>query len=695
MKLPAEALARAMALMPQNAAKLIANASFEPRFSDDGHFIYKNERLIEGREKSAVYTEVTLETGEQRPLADDTPPAAETDCVPSPDGAYTAFVRDYNLFVRECATEKETQLTFDGCAHFAYASRSEGDTEFVRDAIAGKTPLPAVVWSPDSKRLFTHRLDERGVAELHLVQNVPQDGVRPRLYTYRYPFAGDEQVAQCYFYIADVARGVCYPVDIPPDVSGGAMPSAEQPAGEWISNDELLCCRMERGFRRAYVYRVDGATGAATRFFTEESESFLFFDFHINSHHSPVTPAWQRRVFWWSHKRDCLYWLSERAGWFQIYEYPRTGAPRLLTPGEYTVREIVCLDEQNGWLYFTASGREMNTLPYYRYLYRLDMESGEITLQSRSKGDHTVFFSRDGRYYTDTVSTCDEPQTTTLWRAADNTPIAEVCAADAEPLYDAGLTFPIPFCEKGADGETDIYGVFVMPAGFDGVKKYPVVDYYYGGNQMSNVPYTFTDYALGRSFAAPMSQLDLITVIIDGRGTPYRGRAFHADCFQNIGSCAGLDDHEAVIRALCAKYPFMDVDRVGVWGHSGGGFAAFHCMTRKPELYKVGVSTGGNHLQEMYAASWGERFMGGFDAEAYAAQRADRLAHNLRGQLFLMHGELDDNVHPASTLRVVDALIRADKDFDFLLFPNHYHTLRETPYYQRRVITYLFENLYA
>lgn len=694
MKLSDELLARAMRLMPQNAAKLVANATFAPVFTGNDRFVYCKEYFQEDK-KLSVYTEVSLSTGEQRELPDYTPPVPETDCVRSPDGSRAAFVRDCNLFVRDCASGAERQLTFDGCLHNAYASRSEGDTEFVRDTIAGKVPMPYVIWSPDSRRLFAHRLDERAVKELHLLQNVPEDGLRPRLYTYRYAFAGDEQVPQCHYYVIDTDTAESRPVQIPPDESGETPSYASSPKAEWISNDELLCLRMQRDFLRAEVYFVCAQTGEATLFFAEESDSFLFFDRQSGEHYTPETPAWQKKLFRWSPSRQCLYWLSERDGWFHLWAHPRTGEPRLLTPGDYQVRELLYLDEAAGKLYVTASGREVNTLVYNRYLYSVDLEKGELTLLSRCKGDHTVYFSPDGAYYTDTASSCDEPQTTTLWRTADITPVAEVCTTDAERLYEAGLTFPIPFCEKAADGVTDIYGVFIMPAGFDGTKKYPVVDYYYGGNQMCNVPASFADYALGRSFAAPLSQLELVTVILDGRGTPHRSRAFHADCFRNIGSCAGLDDHEAVLRALCEKYAFMDGERIGVWGHSGGGFATLHCMTRKPDLYKVGVATGGNHLQEMYSAGWGERFMGGFDAAAFAAQRADLLAHNLRGKLLLMHGELDDNVHPANTMRVADALMRADKDFDFLLFPNHYHTLRETPYYQRRVITYLYENLYA
>ena len=187
--------------------------------------------------------------------------------------------------------------------------------------------------------------------------------------------------------------------------------------------------------------------------------------------------------------------------------------------------------------------------------------------------------------------------------------------------------------------------------------------------------------------------MGFITVIIDGRGTPLRTKDFHHYCYNNMGDCAGLEDHVAVIKALCKRYDFIDPERIGVWGHSGGGFATFHCLIDHPEIYKVGVSTGGNHSQEIYSAEWSERYMGAFKRELWEKQNAEYHAERLEGKLLLMHGELDDNVHPASTLRVVDALIKADKDFDLLIMPGRHHTMRDSDYYRRRVLEYFAKNL--
>ena len=250
-----------------------------------------------------------------------------------------------------------------------------------------------------------------------------------------------------------------------------------------------------------------------------------------------------------------------------------------------------------------------------------------------------------------------------------------------------------PKFEKGADGVTDIYGVMFLPNDFEKGKKYPVTEYYYGGNQTTRAPKTFEETQDTLGFTPCFSAMGFITVIIDGRGTPLRTKDFHHYCYNNMGDCAGLEDHVAVIKALCKRYDFIDPERIGVWGHSGGGFATFHCLIDHPEIYKAGVSTGGNHSQEIYSAEWSERYMGAFKRELWEKQNAEYHAERLEGKLLLMHGELDDNVHPASTLRVVDALIKADKDFDLLIMPGRHHTMRDSDYYRRRVLEYFAKNL--
>ncbi len=750
MKLTEKHWKAAEQMLPQNAEKLLLNGQFRPWFLPGDKLVFRKESWVK-KEKVIRYMLVDCKTGVQRELLDikklmsrlkrlgkepaegktlDITPlyVLETGAVGflhsdgteylfdgqrlqrlhkappygfslNPSRRWAAATRRNNLHIYDLKNGIASRVTKDGGNYNAYAARIEGDTYFLRHRLEEHVEPVGVEWAPHGSRFLTYRLDQRKVEPLPLVQQVPKEGMRPVLHEIRYTLPG-ETAPLCYFYVGDAKNGAvrrvqCDPVELPflqPTLNGYGMLG-------WSQEGNLgACWRMSRDHKRVEMLLIDPDTGGTKRLFTEESDTFLFFDFHrLVASHRDVRGRDGLPLFILSEKLHSLFWLSERDGYMHIYQYDteRDGEHRQLTKGDFVVHQLLHLDAEGEKLYFTASGREANTRPYQRYLYVVDLQSGEMTLLSRVKGDHCIYFSPDGKYYTDTVSACDEPQATTLHTVGkDEEEPVQLCACDDSLLVKAGLTYPIFFTEKGADGVTDVTGVLIMPAHFDAEKKYPVVDYYYGGNQTINQPCTFYDY-LQAGFTPSLSQLECVCVIIDGRGTPLRGRKYHQYCYRNMGDCAGMEDHVAVIRRLCEKYSFMDADHIGVWGHSGGGFGAFHCMTQHPEVYKVGVASGGNHYQELYNAEWSERFMGGYDAEALAAQSAGALAGKLEGKLLLIHGELDDNVHPANTLRIVDELIKADKDFDFLLIPNKHHQLSDMPYYQRRVLQYLAENLHG
>ncbi len=751
MKLTEKHWKAARALLPQNAEKLLLNGQFSPWFLPGDKLVFCKESF-QNKEKITRYMLVDCQTGEQRELFDHRlltqrlrrigkapkegqqlqiePLGVDEDgtvrfLLPggdeyqfdgnrlqrvmkmptegaslSPDRRWAIATRRHNLQLYDLQNGTSSRITKDGEAHNAYACPIEGDTFFIRHKLEGYAGPAGVEWSPDSRRFLTYRLDEREVKPLYLVQNVPPEGMRPVLHEYRYALPGEPE-PKCAFYVGNAETGAVRPVQCPETEVAFLSPTADGYGmlGWSVEGGQGACWRMSRDHKSVETMLIDPETGAVQPLFEESTDGFLFFDFHrLIASHSEKRLSRQTPCFMLSEKLHSLFWLSERDGFMHIYQYDtqNIGQLRQLTQGEFTVCQLLHLDIEGRKLYFTACGREIHTRPYQRYLYAADLDSGETTLLSREKGDHSIVFSPNGKFYTDTVSACDEPQTTTLCRVspAEGEVPVPLCACDDSGLVKAGMTYPIFFTEKGADGVTDVSGVIVMPARFREGKKYPVVDYYYGGNQSVNQPTTFFDY-LNAGFTPALSQLECACVIIDGRGTPLRGREYHQHCYRNMGACAGLEDHVAVINRLCDKYAFMDRDRVGVWGHSGGGFGTLHCMTEAPELYKVGVATGGNHYQELYNADWSERFMGGYDAEALLRQSAGPQVDRLQGKLLLIHGELDDNVHPANTLRVVDELIRADKDFEFLIIPNRHHQLRDMPYYQRRVLEFLANNLHG
>ncbi len=747
MKLTEKHWQAAFAMLPQNAEKELLNGRFTPWFLPGDKLVFKKDRWVK-KNKYSQYMLVDCKTGVQKELFDhrklqvrlrrigincedgelpDIEPLSvdengavrfllsggdeyqfddvrlqrvrkELPEAPaySPDRRWAVTIRRGNLHLHDRLNGLAGRITKDGKPYNAYATRIEADNFFIRHQLEDHVEPCGVAWAPDSSRFLTYRLDQREVQPLYLLQSVPPEGMRPVLHEYRYALPG-EPIPTCTLFIGDAVTGAVRPVQCPPLDTPVSVPTAGM-VGWSIESGLAACWRKSRDNKKVEVYLIDPATGNTRLLFTEETDSFLFFDFQRSAGSRPDNRKHLPPCFLLSEKLHSLFWLSERDGFMHIYQYDTEtdGQCRQLTQGEFTVCQLLHLDAEGEKLYFTACGREPHTRPYQRYLYAADLKSGETILLSRERGDHCVYFSPDGSCYTDTVSACDEPQVTSLWRLdapADAQPV-QLCACDDRQLVRQGMTYPIFFTEKGADGETDVTGIIVMPAHFRADKKYPIVDYYYGGNQTYNQPNTFYDY-LNAGFATSLAQLECVCVIIDGRGTPMRGRAYHQYCYRNMGDCAGLQDHVAVINRLCDKYPFMDRGRVGVWGHSGGGFATLHCMVDAPELYKVGVASGGNHYQELYNAGWAERFMGGYDAKTLWAQSIAPRLKRLEGKLLLIHGELDDNVHPGNTLRVVDELIRLDKDFDMLIIPNRHHQLRDMPYYQRRVLEFLAVNLHA
>ena len=372
---------------------------------------------------------------------------------------------------------------------------------------------------------------------------------------------------------------------------------------------------------------------------------------------------------------ESVTWFSSRSGWGHLYLLDaQTGEERCqLTSGAWNVHDIVHVDEADRWIYFTACGREAERDPYYRHLYRCSFDDGQLELLTPEDADHDVAFSPSGAYLVDTFSRIDQPQTIVL-RAADGRLVTELEQADVSGLLERGWRYPERFRVKARDGVTDIYGMIIRPSDYDPSRKYPVLDAIYPGPQVIRTPKAFPTATNQYWQDQALAELGFIVITIDGFGTPYRSRKFiDVATGAGFGEAGGLEDHVVGIKQLGERDRSLDLERVGIYGHSGGGYASTRAMLLFPDFYKAAVSSAGNHDNLDYVALWAEAWIGLYDRETYTHQDNVRLAANLKGKLLLVHGEMDDNVHPSETLRLVDALIAANKDFEMLIIPHTNH----------------------
>ncbi|MBN1224927.1 MAG: DPP IV N-terminal domain-containing protein [Candidatus Aminicenantes bacterium] len=607
------------------------------------------------------------------------------DQLSSPDGQWAVFVRDHDLYLRSINSDQETRLTTDGVLHNEYASYAEADTSWVTRKRTGEKMPPLAVWSPDSKKIITHRLDQRKVKELHLLQYVPPDGsFRPVLHTYRVPFAGDQELSMAAYVIFDVVNRTKTWVEYEPQPVQCEPSLAYQRV--WWSGDgkKVYIIYNERDDKTMRLCEVEADSGKTKLIFEEKREST-----HIDLH--PVLGARPNvRVV---SGTDEVLWFSERDGWAHLYLYDGiTGSLKnRITSGDWAVDEIKRVDERNRWVYFTARGREGARDPYYRHLYRAKLDGSKLDLLTPEDGDHDTEFSPSGLYFIDTFSRVDCAPISVL-RSREGMLLRVLEKADISLLLETGWKFPERFCAKARDGTTDIFGVIHRPTTFDPSKTYPVIDGIYPGPQAIRTPKAFTDTFRYRDCA--LSELGFIVVTVDGMGTPFRSKAFHDFSYGNLGDAGGLADHIAALRQLSLKYSFMDLNKVGIYGHSGGGYAAARAILAYPDFYKVAVSSAGNHDARGYVADWLEKYLGLPKDNNYQNQSNVPLAPNLKGKLLLACGDMDDNVHPAMTLQLVDALIKANKDFDFLMLPNSNHSFRpHREYFIRKTWDYFVKHL--
>jgi len=606
----------------------------------------------------------------------------------STDSTWIAYAKNHNLYLmkRKDKDSVEIQLTTDGERYYSYAQNSEDTTK-------NKKVRANVDWFKNSKKLYVERQDERKVKDLFVIDVLAQP--RPKLETYRYSMPAEQFVPQSELSIFDVATRKRTDVDVKKwkDQTINVVWSSQKDARK------LILIRKDRPLKKLDVCLVDAETGALSVLFTEETWPYF------NNEYSRLSVL---------NEGNDIIWWSERNGWGQLYLYDGKGnLKNQITDGYFVTGRVERIDTLGRMIYFEAFGRENNVHPYYSMKYKASIDKGGVALITKEGANHSFSMSKSNKYFVDTYSTVDRIPEAVL---RDNTGniLLKLETADISQLLKTGWKMPETIVVKAKDGVTDLYGVMYKPFNFDSTKKYPVISYVYPGPQTESVQYSFT-VSGGKNVA--LAQLGFIVVNFGHRGgSPMRNNYYHTFGYNDLRDYPLADDKYG-IEQLADKYKFIDINRVGIYGHSGGGFMSTAAILSYPDFYKVAVSSSGNHDNNIYNQWWGETHNGVKEVEKKTAKKGEvkdslnkkkeveisfkgtveknqDMAKNLKGYLLLVTGDIDNNVHPGNTLRVVDALIKANKRFDFMMLPGQRHAYgNDVPYFDRLMWYYFAEHL--
>jgi dipeptidyl aminopeptidase/acylaminoacyl peptidase len=589
----------------------------------------------------------------------------------SPDGKKAAFIKDFNLWVRDVASNKTTPLTTDGVKDDGYATDNAGWAQGER---------PILVWSPDSKKIATFQQDERQVSDMYLVNT--KVGA-PALRAWKYPFPGDKVIPMLRRVIINVDAPKVISLQCDPDPHRSTLSDDIKGGEGWAdvywSDDatKLVFASTNRDHKQEKVRMADAETGAVREIFEETVKT-------------QFESGWSSINWRYLSKTNEILWFSERDGWGHLYLYDAaTGKLKnQIDKGEWVQASLQKVDEKNRVIYFMANNLQAEN-PYYSELCKVGFDGKGFTVLTPGAGTHSATFSTSGNYIIDTYSKPDVAPVTVL-RDLKGKQLMELEKTDVSKLVATGWKPATPFGVKSHDGVTDVYGIIWTPKTMEPGKKYPVIDYIYPGPQGGSVG--SWAFSVTRGDNAALAELGFIVVEIEGTSNPYRSKAFHDMSYGNMADNT-LADQVTGIKQLAQKYP-IDLDRVGIWGHSGGGFATAGAMFRYPDFFKVGIAESGNHENLNYEDNWGERYNGLTSNSDYVAQGNENLAKNLKGKLLLAHGLMDNNVPPQNTLLVVEALEKANKSFDLIVFPNSPHGYgQHSQYMMRRRWDYFVKNL--
>ncbi len=613
-----------------------------------------------------------------RPSAEDGSGHAHGGEVLSPDGTRAVFIRNWNLWVRDTASNKESQLTSDGVPNFGYATDNAGWTH---------SDNPILVWSPDSRRIATFQQDQRKTGEEYLT-NVTYG--HPTLTVLKYPLVGDKDVTMIERVVLnlnkDGDKAKIVRLKMPPDQHRSTLCDDVSCRGgtgwddvEWAADSNTLAfVSTSRDHKQEWFRLANPGNGDVRDVYDETAPKFFESgNDKVNWHYLSAS--------------NQLLWFSERDGWGHMYLYDIPPAPTQavlkaqITRGEWNVTQVLGVDQKARMLYFLGVGKELGEDPYYPMYYRVNFDGSGLTLLTPERAAHAITPSPDQRFFIDTYSTPTDPQISVIRDAAGKIAV-EVNREDITRLKAIGWQPPVPMQVKARDGQTDLYGFLFRPSNFSTDGHYPIVNYVYPGPQTGSCgARTFTT---AHGDLQALAELGFIVVCIDGMGTPYRSKAFHEAYYANLGDDT-IPDQVTGMKQLAERYPWIDLDRVGMYGHSGGGNATAAAMFHFPQFFKVGIAESGNHDNRDYEDDWAEKWAGLLVKNAdgtsnYDAQANQAYAKDLQGHLLLAHGTMDDNVPSSNTLLVVDALVKANKDFDLILFPNAAHGYGAAAQYMTR-----------
>jgi dipeptidyl-peptidase-4 len=656
--------------------------SFEVKSTEEETKKDTTKKAAATKEKKTFYFEYNIAADSLVELKDHKKPKPKPSWANlSPDQKWAVYAKNFNLYRMDSAnlrkaiqneddsTIVEEKITDDGIENYGYGE-SYSETNVEKLANRKKRKSVFVMWSPDARYFTLVRTDSRNVKDLWVINSIAEP--RPTLETYKYHMPGEKEAPQRELMLFEMASKKMSKINTSlfKDQEISVWPANADKRNRddefkpmvWLGdNTRFYFSRTSRDLKRIDICALDIATQSVSVLVEERLNTYVEI----------------RKPYFFNNGKEFIHW-SERDGWAHLYHYDVNGKMRSqITSGPWHVEDIEAVDDKTRTVYFTANGKEQEEDPYYLHLYKAGLDGSGVKLLNSGDFDHAVSLDESKRFFVDNFSRVNTTPISALYDATGKK-IMDLEKADLSSLFQAGYKFPQPFTAKADDGITDLYGVIYKPFDFDSTKKYPIIAYVYPGPQTESV-----NKAFGRSMDRidRLAQFGFVVVTLGNRGGhPSRSKWYHNYGYGNLRDY-GLADKKAVFEQLSQRYSYLDINRVGIHGHSGGGFMSTAAMLVYPDFFKVAVSSAGNHENNIYNRWWSEKHHGvreqvtdkGDTTFLYAIEKNSELAKNLKGHLMLSHGDIDNNVHPANTMRMANALIKANKRFDLVLLPGQRH----------------------